>query len=443
MRLAMWPYYQELLRRPVPRYTSYPTAAEFTGEVGVSDHAAALARVAPGADISIYVHIPFCDQICWYCGCNTARSNKAARLSTYLDALRAEISLVAAKLPEAVKVRRLSFGGGSPNALSAVDFVRILDDLTINIGAPDPKISVELDPRNLSLEWLRTIASVGITNISLGVQTFDPLVQKSIGRVQPHEQVIDIVKELRMAGVASINFDLMYGLPYQDDWILRDTLEKTIDLKPDRIALFGYAHLPAIIGRQKRIPEAALPRINARFQQSQLGYKMLCQAGYEPIGFDHFALPSDPLAIAARAGQLHRNFQGFTDDSAGILVGLGSSAISNLPGLLVQNRKNHGEYATLIKSGSLATERGVMVTAADVVRSQIIEQILCSGRVTLPRTILAEQSACLEEFERKGLLTMSGNEMRLSEDGLPYARVVASTFDDYRSATSGTFSQAV
>lgn len=439
----MWPYHEELLRKPVPRYTSYPTAAEFGENVGVTEHARALASIEPASEVSLYVHIPFCDEICWYCGCNTARSNRPARLSAYLEALHNEIDLVAAALPHPVKVSRISFGGGSPNALKAVDFARIIDRLTIAFMAPEPLISVELDPRHFTLDWLRTVAAIGVRNISLGVQTFDPKVQAAIGRVQPYDIVAELVEELRLAGVRSINFDLMYGLPGQDEAVLKDTIERTVGLMPERIALFGYAHLPSLLPRQRRIDATRLPDVRERFDLASLGHDLLTSAGYEPIGFDHFALPDDPIARAAREKQLHRNFQGFTDDSAKILIGMGASAISHLPGLYVQNAKNSGAYREAIASGRLATEKGVALTETDLETAALIEDILCNGHADIGGHISPAQAGYMAQLQSLGLIQIKRKQLELTKKAIPYARAIAAAFDTYRPMTSGVFSSAI
>src|SRR6478735_4090892 len=281
----MWPYHPDLLATPVPRYTSFPTAAEF-GPIEGDAYADALSTAT--GDVSLYVHIPFCEKICWYCGCNTAAANKAPRLATYLDALHREIALVAAQLPASARVRRIAFGGGSPNALSPVDFVRLYDELVLHFPLEDPVISVELDPRSLTPEWGAVLGAIGATRASLGVQTFSPPLQEAIGRVQPLCLIEHGVELLRKAGVTSMNFDLMYGLPGQT----RDDLASTLDLASafgaDRIALFGYAHVPHVIARQKRIDGSALPGAGERFRMAELGLKQLLESGYLPVGFDHF-----------------------------------------------------------------------------------------------------------------------------------------------------------
>ncbi|TSB01805.1 oxygen-independent coproporphyrinogen III oxidase [Sphingorhabdus contaminans] len=426
----MWPYYPELLSRPVPRYTSYPTAAEFHEGVGADEYATALRNIAPGTPLSLYLHIPFCEKICWYCGCNTGAASKAQRLAAYLDALEAELALVAKYIGGRGFVQRIAFGGGSPNALSTVEFVRLLDRIITVFAAGRPEISVEIDPRGFTSEWALVMAASNVSRVSMGVQTFTPHVQAAIGRVQPFAMIETCVSALRSRGIRAINFDMMYGLPHQSLEDLRDSLHQAIGLRPTRIALFGYAHLPTMIPRQRRIDTHALPDADLRFQQSALGFDMLVAAGYEPIGFDHFALPEDPLAIAAKAGKVRRNFQGFTEDSNETLLGFGASSISMLPGLLVQNEKNIGAYRNKVNAGLFAASRGFVPDAEDMEHSRWIERLLCDGHVEVPAD--AHPKGALRPFEERGLAKWCGDELVIEESGRPYARCIAAAFDRFR-----------
>lgn len=439
----MWIHYPELLRRPVPRYTSYPTAADFSDAVGPESHALALQQVEPGTPLSLYVHIPFCQEICWYCGCNTARSNRPARLSAYLGALHEEIALVAGLLGGHGRVRRIAFGGGSPNAIQPLDFVRLVGDIIVAFHAEDPLISLEIDPRHVSVDWINVIRAARVRYASMGVQTFDPAVQAAIGRIQPHEKIETLTAALRDAGIVSLNFDLMYGLPRQDRAVLTETLERAVALHPDRIALFGYAHVPALIPRQRRIDASDLPDEAERFAMAALGHDFLVAHGYQPVGFDHFAKPDDPLAIAAREGRLHRNFQGFTDDESNHLIGFGASAISQFPGLYTQNAKNAGAYRQAIAQGHLATERGVTRDPANLASGRLINDILCHGRGELPARLTPAQGDMLEEFVQRGLVTTGGGEIRLRSGAAPYARTIAAIFDPRLVGKIGNFSAPV
>lgn len=441
MYQPMWTYYPELLETPVPRYTSFPTAAEFGPGIGAEDVDAAL-HGARG-DISLYLHVPFCEQICWYCGCNTGAANKTQRLASYLDALHREISITGVRLNRDVRVRRIAFGGGSPNALSPTDFVRLIDALTLHMPLSDPSWSIELDPRTLTADWCQVMGVVGVTYASLGVQTFDPALQAAIGRVQPDAEIARAVDMLRANGVGSLNFDLMYGLPGQTLEALEHTLHRTIELGADRIALFGYAHVPHLIPRQRRIDATDLPGQAERFAMAEFGYRLLTGAGYVPVGFDHFAKPGDPMAKAVEQGTLRRNFQGFTDDQANTLLGLGASAIGCFPDLLVQNEKNAGQYRMLLSQDRLPAAHGIRRSADDQRRGAVIEALLCQGKAGLDADLATEAAARLAPFTQRGLAQLDAGELTIEPGGLPYARTIAAIFDPYRQDSVRRFSSAV
>ena len=437
----MWTYHPDLLATPVPRYTSFPTAAEFGPGITSDDYKSAL--VSAVGDVSLYLHIPFCEKICWYCGCNTGAANRHQRLTSYLDALHREIALVVELLPSDARVKRIAFGGGSPNAIAPLEFVRLMDALALNFPLDDPLISIELDPRTLSDEWGVVIGGIGASHASLGVQTFAPHLQEAIGRIQPLHMIEHSVRLLRDGGIRSLNFDLMYGLPGQSRDDLTETLGRAAEFGADRIALFGYAHVPHLIPRQRRIDASALPEQEERFAMAALGYDQLVGAGYHPVGFDHFALPGDPLAQAALAGRLRRNFQGFTDDQATVLIGLGASAISSFPHLLVQNEKNQGRYRMLLSQDLLSASLGIARTEDDRRRGGIIEGLLCHGRAAIPRDLAHETAPRLEPFFAAGLCESDGATLAIGPAGLPYARSIAAQFDPYRGHSPRRFSSAV
>lgn len=428
----MWPYHPELLAEPVPRYTSYPTAAEFHSGCGSGEYIHALSDMRSGTPLSLYVHIPYCHSICWYCGCNTGAAGKAQRLTAYLDALESEFALIGRLLSGRGKVRRIAFGGGSPNAITTVEFVRLLDRITTIFDAGIPEISVELDPRGFTSEWALAMAASNVGRVSLGVQTFAPHVQKAIGRLQPLADIEKSVSALRLRGIDSINFDLMYGLPKQSLQDLDETLTQAIELQPSRVSLFGYAHMPDMIPRQRRIDGDSLPGADLRFKQSELGHQRLTEAGYVAIGFDHFALPTDSLAIAAAEGRVHRNFQGFTDDPNDVLLGFGASAISSLPGLLVQNEKNVGRYRSMVSSEQVAAVRGVAIDEETRKRGAIISSLLCQGQVDAGASRMLAQVDILDIFEEKELICRRDGKLVITEAGRPYARHIASLFDQFR-----------
>ena len=437
----MWNYYPELLETPVPRYTSFPTAAEFGSGIGAEDVEAALQRAR--GDVSLYLHVPFCEKICWYCGCNTGAANKTQRLASYLDALHREIAITGVRLGREVKVRRIAFGGGSPNAISPTDFVRLVDALTLHMPLYDPAWSIELDPRTLTADWCQVMGVVGVSYASLGVQTFDPALQAAIGRVQPDAEIARAVDMLRTNGIRSLNFDLMYGLPGQTLAMLEQTLERTIELGADRIALFGYAHVPHLIPRQRRIDGSNLPDQAQRFAMAAFGYRLLTSAGYVPVGFDHFAKPGDPMAGAVEQGTLRRNFQGFTDDQARTLLGLGASAIGCFPDLLVQNEKNAGRYRMLLSQDRLPAAHGIRRSADDQRRGAVIEALLCHGKASLDADLATEAATRLAPFTQRGLAWLDQGMLTIAPGGLPYARTIAASFDPYRQDSARRFSSAV
>jgi oxygen-independent coproporphyrinogen-3 oxidase len=440
----MWPYHPELLARAVPRYTSYPTAADFRPDVGAAQLMASLKALPADTPASLYVHIPFCRDICWYCGCNTNRANRKDRVETYLEALLAEIHWLARLVGGRIRLDRIAFGGGSPNAIEPVGFVRLIDAILTSFGTHAPDISVELDPRTLERPWAGLLGKVRARRASLGVQTLEPHIQARIGRVQPQEMIERSVDMLRENGVASLNFDLMYGLPGQSEADLECTLASALALKPDRIALFGYAHVPSLIPRQRQIDASDLPDLDTRFRQAALGYKQLLAAGMVPVGFDHFARPDDPLALATREGRLRRNFQGFTDDQAEVLLGVGATAVSILPDLIAQNEKNTGRYRMRALAGQSSATLGISRSAEDHERGLIIEDLLC-GRPADLSGLPDDGGAALRllPFLESGLCELDDDLLQVTPAGLPYARSIAACFDSYRMGSAGRFSSAV
>ena len=441
----MWPYIPELLARPVPRYTSFPTAAEFAplADSAILDTAL---RATTG-DVSLYLHIPFCEKICWYCGCNTGAANRAKRLESYLDSLHHEVALVGARLRGHARVRRVAFGGGSPNAIHPRDFVRLVDALTLHFALDSPEWSIELDPRTLTANWGLVLKAVGVTRASMGVQTFEPRLQAAIGRIQGDAMIESGTALLRDAGITSLNFDMMYGLPGQTRDDLESSLRRAVALGADRIALFGYAHVPHLLARQRRIDGSALPDQAERFAMAAMGHELLVDEGYVPVGFDHFAKPGDAIAQATVAGRLRRNFQGFTEDQAPVLVGLGASAISGFPDLLIQNEKNAGRYGMLLSQDVLPASVGVARQAADRETGDLINALLCQGTAVIRSEQAALVAEGLSPFLSHGLAEMAteadANRLTILPVGLPYARTIAALFDPYRQHSDRRFSSAV
>lgn len=440
----MWSYFPELLERAVPRYTSFPTAAEFRPLEQQNVIEENLSAIPAGSDVSLYLHIPYCNEICHYCACNTGRANRKKRLQSYLDALHREIGLVGGHLTGPVNVRRIAFGGGSPNAIAPDEFALIVEQLAKYFDIKDTELSVELDPRDFTEDWAIALGRVGATHASMGVQTFAPHVQDAIGRIQPSRLIAKAVEQLRANGIASINFDMMYGLPGQTGMDLADSLKQAIDLRPDRIALFGYAHLPDRIPRQRCIDTRLMANQTQRFAMSALGYRNLLEAGYQAIGFDHFALPDDPMAKASRSGKISRNFQGYTDDSSPYLIGLGASAISIFPDQILQNAKNVGAYRNAIFDGRIAPSLGIRRTRQDKLRARIIEDILCRGKADLGEVADSDGLAeAIKPFEERKLIRHQNRQIICNESATPYLRTIAAIFDPYRTITGPQFSNAI
>jgi oxygen-independent coproporphyrinogen-3 oxidase len=431
--------------RPVPRYTSYPTAPNFTGAVGAERYAEWLGALAPGTPTSIYLHIPFCDSLCWFCGCHMRVVNRYSSISAYLELLRREINLVAvaADRPE---VRHLHFGGGSPDILKPDDVRSLVDQLRQRFDfAADLEFAVEIDPRAAGRPTIEAWGAAGATRASVGVQDFDPRVQEAINRRQSVDCTARAIDELRAAGIGRINVDLIYGLPHQSVAGIQRTADQVIALAPDRIALFGYAHMPDMKPHQRLIDERALPDGAERWAQFEVAAERLQQAGYLWIGLDHFARPDDPLAIASANGRLRRNFQGYTTDSCEALIGLGASAIGALPRGYGQNPVGIKGYADALRDGQLPIARGIALSADDRHRRAIIERLMCDRRVDLA----ALGSADMPELDRladmaaDGLVEIDGPCIAITESGRPFMRTVCAVFDRYLVGERGRYSRAV
>lgn len=419
-------FHPDLAALPVPRYTSYPTAAQFHAGVSAADQGRALAAVPAGASVSLYLHVPFCRQICWYCGCNTGVA-ASDRLRRYEKALLAEIATVASLMKG--RVHAVQFGGGSPNALASPVLTRIIASLRDHFDfAADAEIAMELDPRAIQPGDAAALAAAGVSRISLGVQTFAPHVQALINRIQPFDTIRAAVELFRVAGINAINFDLMYGLPGQSVIDLTETIEQALQLRPGRVAVFGYAHMPSAIARQRMISDLDLPGPAARFAMSAAAHRLFTAAGYAAIGFDHFARPDDSLAEAAASGTMIRNFQGYAAEAGTALVGLGATAISQFDGLIVQNDKHLGQWEAAVNAGRLAGNRGVVVTDDDAQRGDVIARLLCDGMVDVPEP-LADALTVLAPHAARGLVRLHGRQVALTPDGWPYARLIASAFD--------------
>ncbi|HVY03405.1 MAG TPA: oxygen-independent coproporphyrinogen III oxidase [Caulobacterales bacterium] len=430
-----------------PRYTSYPTAPHFNESVQAGEYARWLGMLAPETLLSLYLHIPYCQDICWYCGCNTFALQREEPLRAYVEALERELRQVAAATP-ARRVREIHWGGGTPNILSPAQFRSIFDQVRalFDLSALREH-AIELDPRVLTPLHCVAYATVGVTRVSLGVQDLNPHVQAAMGRIQPLKTVAAAFAHLRAAGIAGISADLMYGLPRQSVADACASAREIAALAPNRIAVFGYAHVPWFKTRQRLIDESTLPDTDARIAQAQAIRETLIAAGYEAIGFDHFAKPDDSLARAARSGGLHRNFQGYVDDDCGALIGVGASAISTLPMGYAQNASDVTGWRSRLDESGFGTARGRALSAEDKVRRAVIERLLCDFAVDLRpfggADAFRAEIARLTPLAADGLCDLDGDRIVIPEKAQPYARVVAQEFDAYRDLTGARHSRAV
>ncbi len=434
---------------PVPRYTSYPTALSFSEDVGCETYTGWLSELSDDDTASVYVHIPFCQSICWYCACHTKGSRNPVPVKRYLKTLRAEIDMVSSRLSTGPKIAHLHWGGGSPNVLDPGDIAELASTLNTRFNImPDAEFSVEIDPRFLTAEQAKAFAKAGVTRVSLGVQDFDDDVQAAIGRIQPFNTTQRAANLMRENSVRGLNIDLVYGLPRQTRTSVERTMDGVLALAPDRIALFGYAHLPQKFARQKLIDADALPSPEQRFALANRMASRLTEAGYVRVGLDHFAQPGDSLAL----GPIRRNFQGYTTDVSGALIGLGATAIGQMPQGYVQNAVAIADYESRIASGQLATAKGYAMTREDLMRALVIDRVMCD--LTFPAQSLRDQFGSdaepliadaldLAETDRDGLVRANGDGFSVTEKGRPFLRSIASCFDSHTDLANRSFSTGV
>ncbi len=436
----------------LPRYTSYPTAPGFSPAVGADTYGDWLSAVKPGTEASLYLHIPFCRSMCWYCGCHTTITQRDEPILDYIDMLRREIDLVSEKVERRLKIRHVHFGGGTPTIMQPEEFCDLIGLLRARFAfMAGMEIAVEIDPRTLTPEMADALGEAGVTRASLGVQSFDPVVQKAINRIQTEAQTAEAVTRLRKAGVEGINFDLIYGLPHQTVASCIETAKAAVSMRPERFAVFGYAHIPSFKKHQRLIDERALADAAGRMAQAEAIAETLAAAGYVRIGLDHYALPGDGLALAARRGRLRRNFQGYTTDACTTLIGFGASAIGRTPEGYVQNEVPPGLYAQRVASGRLATVKGYRLTAEDRLRADIIERLMCDFRVDVAAIAgrhgfeaapLIEGNARLAALVGDGAIDVRGGTVTVRQDHRFIIRTVAAAFDAYIGETARTHSKA-
>ncbi len=423
--------------RPAPRYTSYPTANHFSPAIDRDRYREWLTALPLDTSLSLYLHIPFCEKLCFYCACSTKASRRYEPVQRYAIALEAEIANVASLIPARLPVMHIHWGGGSPSILSAGDIGGLADALrrayAISEGA---EFAVEIDPRNLAPEKVKAFAVAGVNRVSLGVQDFDPRVQAAIGREQSFELTRAAITQFRDEGIASVNIDLVYGLPHQTVESLSRTIDQVLELTPERIAAFGYAHLPQRVRPQRLIDATALPGACARFDQSSLIVALLEKAGYRRVGIDHFARDEDGLAQKP----LRRNFQGYTSDAADALIGLGASAIGKLPGGYAQNAVSASDYERRIATDGLATARGIALSQEDRIRAYVIERLMCDFRLTTRELIAAfgeaahpvlNVAAGIVGRDDDGLIVATDDGLEITNLGRPFVRSICARFDSY------------
>jgi oxygen-independent coproporphyrinogen-3 oxidase len=437
----------------LPRYTSYPTAPHFSSAIGAATYGEWLAEIPTQAVASLYLHVPFCRAMCWYCGCNAMVAKHDGPIADYTAALRCEVDMVARQLGHRLSVGHVHFGGGTPTILAPESFVELIGLLRRSFFVQaDAEIAVEIDPRTLTAPMIEALGLCGVNRASLGVQSFDPVVQRAINRVQSFEQTAAATTGLRQAGVGGINFDLIYGLPHQSVASCLDTVRRCVALRPDRLSVFGYAHVPDFKMHQRMIPEASLPNTEARYDQACAIANALQREGYVQIGLDHFALSDDAMAIAFREGQLRRNFQGYTTDAHEVLIGLGASAIGQLPQGYIQNEPQVRAYSEAITSGRLASVKGYALSSDDRLRADIIERIMCDHQVDLdavcarhgvaPNEVL-DSAPRLQALVSDGVVELNGNSLAVPEAARTLLRSVAAAFDAHLDSSKQLHSRAV
>ncbi|MGY8662449.1 oxygen-independent coproporphyrinogen III oxidase [Bradyrhizobium sp. UFLA05-109] len=437
----------------LPRYTSYPTAPHFSPAVGADTYGRWLAELPTNVSASLYLHVPFCRKMCWYCGCHTQIARRDDLIAAYQQTLRREVDLVADTIDRRTKVAHIHFGGGTPTIMAPEAFTELMAAIRqAYFVLPSAEIAIEIDPRALTPEMTAALALAGVNRASLGVQSFDPRVQLAINRVQSFEQTAAVTRSLRRAGIKGVNFDLIYGLPHQTIASCLDTVRRSLELEPDRFSVFGYAHVPTFKKHQRKIDEAFLPDGPARHDQACAIANALKDEGYVQIGLDHFARPDDAMALAFESKTLRRNFQGYTTDVSDVLLGFGASAIGHVSQGYVQNEVSIVTYAKAIEAGRLATVKGYALTGDDRLRADIIERIMCDygadlGAICARHGARADsmlQSAPrLKTLISDGVVRLDGDWLAVARDSRFLVRSVAAAFDAHLDAAKQLHSRAV
>ncbi|WP_170754456.1 oxygen-independent coproporphyrinogen III oxidase [Ruegeria lacuscaerulensis] len=430
----------------VPRYTSYPTAPHFSNDVGSELFGDWISGITPGSEISLYIHVPFCRRLCWFCACRTQGTQTDNPVIAYVDVLKAELDLLAARLPQGVTLSRLHWGGGTPTLLNA-DLMRELAARILDVVplGPNAEFSVEIDPNEIDEARLDALAEAGMNRASIGVQDFDDEIQKTIGRIQSYDTTRKAVDMIRERGITSLNADILYGLPHQTKTRMTESVQKLLSLNPDRVALYGYAHVPWMAKRQQMIPSDALPTPEQRLDLFDTARRLFMWDNYAEIGIDHFATQEDGLTRALNAGKLKRNFQGYTDDQAEVLIGVGASSISRFPQGYAQNAPATSAHTKAVREGRFSTSRGHLFKGQDVLRARLIEALMCDFQVNTAE-ILRDHGITVAELQ--GMYadanTAFDGLLRITEDGLfiPHearalTRMIARSFDAYDLSKAG------
>jgi oxygen-independent coproporphyrinogen III oxidase len=430
----------------VPRYTSYPTAPQFGGGVDGTVFGDWISAIPAGEKISLYLHVPFCRRLCWFCACRTQGTQSDDPVRAYAEVLLAELKLLKTRLAPGITLSRLHWGGGTPTLLPPALMTRLADAIfDVAPMAPNGEFSVEIDPNEIDEARLDALVAAGMNRASIGVQDFDPEIQKTIGREQSYEITRAAIEMIRARSVASVNADILYGLPGQTNARISDSVQKLLSLNPDRVALYGYAHVPWMARRQNMIPSDQLPTPQERLQLFETARQLFVWDGYEEIGIDHFARPGDGLAIAQKTGRLRRNFQGYTDDPSPVLVGIGASSISRFPQGYAQNAPATSAHTAAIRLGNFSTSRGHVFSAEDKLRARLIEALMCDFRISSTE-ILRDYAVAPSELARlyteaassfEGLVKVTPEGLFIPEEARPLTRMIARHFDAYDLAKAG------
>jgi oxygen-independent coproporphyrinogen-3 oxidase len=430
----------------VPRYTSYPPATKFSNDVTGPVYRDWIESIPEGSRISLYLHVPFCRRLCWFCACRTQGVRSDEPVLAYVETLKTEIANLGALLPQGVSVAKLHWGGGTPTLLSAASMTDLAAHLRRHVSfAEDIEFSVEVDPNEIDEARLTALAEAGMNRASIGVQDFDPEIQKTIGRLQSYEVTRATVEGLRAHGIHSLNADILYGLPDQSQARISDSVQMLLSLSPDRVALYGYAHVPWMAKRQAMIPTDALPSPEQRLKLFETARRLFLWDKYDEIGIDHFAKPTDSMAKAARSGHLRRNFQGYTDDTCDVLIGLGASAISRFPQGYAQNASSTAAYQKAVRAGELATGRGHVFKGEDRLRSRLIELLMCDFAIDFD-TVQAEfavddaalQALCSPAVAQFGeMVSLKSRRFEIPTEGRALTRMIARSFDAYEMREEG------